>query len=92
MTGFATYSDAAPSVAGDRRQEAWQALVAEKVEALHKQASTPEGVRKLDRDYEPDWIGVIAAVEQGWPQKDNFQELHKLIEPIATAKAESEWE
>jgi hypothetical protein len=92
MVGFQTYADAAPSVASDRRQEAWDKLVAEKIDELHEQLSTPEGVRKLNWDREPDWSAVIAAVERGCPQQDIYQELHNVIEPIATALAEKEWE
>src|SRR5262245_31657156 len=91
MVGFNTYADAAPSAADDRREEEWARLVADKLEELHRRLSTPEGGRRLDRDYEPDWSGVIAAVENGCVREQVCQELHKVLEPIATAMAESEW-
>ena len=91
MTGFRHYADAAPSARDDAWAEACGQRIAGKLNELHQQVSTPEGVRQLNRDYEPDWSGVIAAVENGRVEWDVYQELHKVLEPIATSMAESEW-
>lgn len=78
MTGFDTYSDAAPSAADDARQEAWEKLLEEKEDDIWA-AIAKDGGRKFVEDYEDS--GAI---------KDAFEVIQAFVKQAAENAAEKE--